>query len=253
MSRSNVPVETVDKSLDIVEYLESYGPAGVTDIATAVGTANSTVHNHLMTLKQRGYVVQTTAGYKLGLRFLRLGESTRTTTDVYEVARPQVEQLVAETTLVGNLAVRQNHRGVYLYRSRGSDEIRFSTTAGEFHELHCTATGKAMLAFESEETRQALLEDIDLSQHTTNTITSTASLIEELGQVREQGVAFDDEEYGHGLRCVGVPIVGPDDRPTGAISVSGPASDLTGEWYTETLPDKLTATANRVELNLRDY
>ena len=200
MSRSNVPVETVDKSLDIIEYLESHGPTGVADIATAVGAANSTVHNHLMTLKQRGYVIQTETGYQLGLRFLRLGESTRTTTDVYEIARPQIEQLVADTNLVGNLAVRQNHRGVYLYRSRGSDEIRFSTAAGEFHELHCTATGKAILAFESEKTRRALLEQIDLSEHTTNTITSTAPLIEELSQVREQGVAFDDEEYGHGLR-----------------------------------------------------
>lgn len=253
MSRSNVPVETVDKSLDIIEHLESHGPTGVADTATAVGAANSTVHNHLMTLKQRGYVVQTGDGYQLGLRFLRLGESTRTATDVYEIARPQIERLVADTKLVGNLAVRQNHRGVYLYRSRGSDEIRFSTAAGEFHDLHCTATGKAILAFEPDEIRHTILEQIALSEHTANTITSTAALIEALSQVRERGVAFDDEEYGHGLRCVGVPIVGPDDRPAGAISVSGPASDLTGEWYTKTLPDRLTSTVNRIELNLRDY
>jgi len=253
MDRSNAPVESVETLLSMVEYLEQSGEAGVTEIADAVDVSKSTVHNHLTTLRKRGYVVNEDGQYRLGLQFLRIGETTRMRTDLFEVARPQIETLVEGTDLVGNLAVEEQGRGVYLYRSRGSDDIRFSTRAGEAHDLHCTATGKSILAHASSDRVERLLSSIDLVSYTEQTITEREALLKELDQVRERGVAFDEEEYGRGLRCVGVPLVGPDDSIAGAVSLSGPAADMTGEWYRETLPDRLRGAKNRIEINLRDY
>ncbi|QFU84709.1 IclR family transcriptional regulator [Natronorubrum aibiense] len=253
MNRTNAPIGTVETLLSLVEYLEVNGEAGVTEIANAVDVSKSTAHNHLTTLRERGYVVNEDGRYRLGLRFLRIGETTRMRTDLFETARPQIETLVRGTELVGNLAVEEQQKGVYLYRSRGSDSIRFSTQAGEIHDLHCTATGKSILAHVSSDRFEELFDSIELVEYTEQTITERDELLDELNQVRKHGVAFDEEEYGRGLRCVGVPVFGPDETVVGAVSLSGPAADMTGTWYRETLPDQLQATKNRIEVNLHDY
>jgi len=253
MDRENTPVASVQTVLSIVEYLEAAGSAGVTEIADGVGSSKSTVHNHLTTLRDDGYVINEDGEYRLGLRFLGLGESTRLQTDLYELARPQIEQLVDGTDLVGNLAVEEQGKGYYLYRSRGSDDVRFSTRAGETHDLHCSATGKSLLAHLSPERLESVVDSLDLQRYTDHTITDSAELLTELEHVRDRGVAFDEEEYGRGLRCVGVPIFGVDDEVVGAISLSGPAAEMTGERYRETLPERLQTAKNRIEVNLRDY
>ncbi|WP_254532955.1 IclR family transcriptional regulator [Natrinema gelatinilyticum] len=253
MDRTNAPVESVETLLSVVEFLEQSGEVGVTEIANAVAVSKSTVHNHLTTLRERGYVVNEDGRYRLGLRFLRIGETVRMRTDLFEIARPQIETLVEGTDLVGNLAVEEQGEGVYLYRSRGSDEIRFSTRAGEVHDLHCTATGKSILAHTSPDRFDSLLESIDLVSYTDTTITERDELLDELDRVRNRGIAFDEEEYGRGLRCVGVPIFGPKNTVVGAVSLSGPAADMSGTWYRETLPERLQATKNRIEVNLHDY
>jgi IclR family acetate operon transcriptional repressor len=253
MDRENTPVASVQTVLSIVEYLEAVGSAGVTEIANNVDSSKSTVHNHLTTLREGGYVVNEDGHYRLGLRFLGLGESTRLQTDLYEIARPQIEGLVEGTDLVGNLAVEEQGKGYYLYRSRGSDDVRFSTRAGETHDLHCSATGKSLLAHLPSERLDSVIESLELTEYTEHTITDRSELRTELELVRERGVAFDEEEYGRGLRCVGVPVFGVDDEVVGAVSLSGPAAEMTGEWYRETLPDRLRAAKNRIEVNLRDY
>lgn len=253
MDRTNIPVESVEKLLSIIEFLEQAGEAGVTEIADEIGISKSTVHNHLATLQKNGYVVNENGRYQLGLRFLHIGETTRMRTDLFKISRPQIEALVEGTDLVGNLAVEEQGQGVYLYRSRGSDEIRFSTQAGEEHDLHCTATGKAILAHVSSNRFEELLESIDLVSYTEQTITDRDVLLEELEQVRNRGVAFDEEEYGRGLRCVGVPVFSPGNTVIGAISLSGPAAEMTGSWYRETLPERLQTTKNRIEVNLHEY
>jgi DNA-binding IclR family transcriptional regulator len=253
MERANSPVGAAETLLAVVDGLERHGQVGVTELAAEVGVSKSTVHNHLTTLEAHDYVVSNDGRYRLGLRFLRLGESARGWSGLYDVARPHVDSLVEGTDLVANLAVEEHGSGVYLYRARGSEDIRFSTRAGDEHDLHCTASGKAMLAHMPDERVEEILETSTLTEHTTQTTTDPAGLTEELEQVRDAGVAFDDEEYGPGLRCVGVPVLGQNDEVLGALSLSGPAADMSGEWYRETLPDRLTAAKNRIEVNLRDY
>lgn len=253
MDRTNTPVGSLETLLSIVDYLEESGEAGVTELAEAVDVSKSTVHNHLTTLREHGYVVRDDGKYRLGLSFLRIGEAARMETDLYDIARPHVETLIDGTDLVANLAVEEQGRGVYLYRTRGSNDIQFSTRAGDTHDLHCSATGKAILAHLPPDRRATLLDSIDLVEHTAQTITDRDTLRDELEQIRDRGVAFDKEEYGPGLRCVGVPILGPEDAVVGAVSLSGPAADMDGSWYHETLPQRLKSTKNRIEVNLRDY
>jgi len=110
MNRTNAPVESITTLLSVVEYLEQAEEAGVTEISNSVGVSKSTVHNHLTTLRESGYVVNEDGRYRLGLRFLRIGETMRMQTDLFEIARPQIEALVEGLDLVGNLSVEEQEK-----------------------------------------------------------------------------------------------------------------------------------------------
>jgi DNA-binding IclR family transcriptional regulator len=85
---------------------------------------------------------------------------------------------------------------------------------------------------------------------TEHTITDEATLREELADIREEGVAFDDEERVRGLRSVAVPIRTEAGEVVGAISVAGPTSRLDGDRFASTLPRRLLSAANVIELNV---
>jgi DNA-binding IclR family transcriptional regulator len=247
------PIQSDLMLLDILEGLETLEGARITELANQVGTTKSTVHNHLSTLRERGYVVKDSSEYFLSYRFLELGEETRYRTPLYEFARPVIDDLARDIETLANLCVEEEGKAIYLYRTQTSSNLRFSTQAGEVTRLHCVGIGKAILAQLSRERVEEIIDQHGLPARTDNTITDREELFANIDEIQEQGVAFDDEEYGEGLRCVAAPIMGSDETVLGAISVAGPSTHLQGEYYREQLPDKIRRAANIIELNIKRY
>ncbi|WP_439956897.1 IclR family transcriptional regulator domain-containing protein [Nocardia miyunensis] len=77
----------------------------------------------------------------------------------------------------------------------------------------------------------ALLPDSRLPTLTKKSVGSTARLLEELDQVREQGYAIDDEESEVGLRAVAVRVVHSNLALSvdAALTVAGPEVRMTDE------------------------
>ncbi len=73
-----------------------------------------------------------------------------------------------------------------------------------------------------------------------------------LAKSLEDGYACDDEEYETGLVCYSVPILKADGAPDLAISVSGPAGRMQGEFREHVL-DSLKTTAEKISAAVRDY
>ncbi|WP_135303956.1 IclR family transcriptional regulator [Haloarcula amylovorans] len=236
--------------LEILEALERLGGGRIQEVAAETDTTKSTVHNHLSTLRQQGYVVKDGDMYSLGLRFLQLGEAARSRGPLFAFGRSEVDSIAAETGELANLATLENGRGVYLYRTQGERDVRFSTDAGERHDLHCSATGKAMLAYSPESALDDVISTHGLTEHTENTITTRDDLEADLEAVRENQLALDLEEYEKGLRCIASPILDEEDRAIGAISLSGPAMKFTGEYFHEELAEAVKSAANVISLNI---
>jgi DNA-binding IclR family transcriptional regulator len=89
--------------------------------------------------------------------------------------------------------------------------------------LHCTALGKALLAFGDLELPS------DLTSFTPRTITDPEMLRRHLNEVRQHGYAVDDEEFDIGVRCIAVPVFDFRGKAVGAIGISGPATRMTPE------------------------
>ena len=92
--------------------------------------------------------------------------------------------------------------------------------------MHCTALGKAVLAFLPPQRARAILTRHGMTRHTPRTIMAAPGLERELARVRRQGYAVDDVEFEDGVRCVGAPIFDHRGNPIAAISVSAPASRM---------------------------
>ena len=244
------PVKTTRRSLDVIEALRESDGARLTELADRLDLPNSTVHNHLSTLMERDYVVKDGNVYRVSLRFLDLGEYARDRRKVYELAKPEIEELATETGEVANLLVEENGLGVYLYSSKGENAVPLDISPGKHVHLHATALGKCILAHLSDSQVAEIVERRGLPAETDNTITDPDALAEELETVRERGYAIDDEERVPGMRCIGTSVKSESGNVIGAISISGPISAMPMDRLTDALADQLLGAANVIELKV---
>jgi DNA-binding IclR family transcriptional regulator len=242
-------VQAVQTALDIIEYLQEVESAGVTELADEVDRSKGTVHSHLTTLVQNHYLTKEDDEYQLSLRYLDLGETVKSRLGSYDVIRDELDDLAAESGELAQFATEEHGHAVYLYKAHGENAVESASSIGKREYLHCISLGKAMLAYLPQERAEEIIDQNGLPRYTAQTITTHDALFEELAQIRDRGYAFDNEEKIEGLKCVAAPVIGPDDRVLGALSVSGPSSRMTGERFTEELPGMVSRSANVIEIN----
>lgn len=199
-------VKSVETALRVIEALRDHDGAGVTQLAGELDQPNSTIHNHLKTLERNEYIVNEGGTYRIGTRFLKLGARTLDHHPIYEVARPEVDSLAEDTGELSGLIIEEHGRGVFLYRAKGEQAVHVDTYPGKRIYLHGAALGKALLSALPESRVDEILDRHGLPALTENTITNPDALYEELAEIRDAGVAFDDEERLNGLRSVAAPV-----------------------------------------------
>lgn len=143
------PVKTTLTSIQIMREIKRRGGASMTDIADALDLAKSTVHNHLATLVEEGFLVEQNRRYHIGLEFLELGEHARNRRELYAPAKIQVYRLAEATNEEANFAIVENDFMFSVEYVMGdanpmNPEIgsQFFKAGSKFH-LHNSASGKA--------------------------------------------------------------------------------------------------------------
>jgi DNA-binding IclR family transcriptional regulator len=245
MGTESKQVEAVKTSGRVVDVLADRGPSGVTELATALEMPKSTVHVHLSTLVDQGFVLKEGSTYRLSLRFLDIGGQARSQT-IFDQAKDEVDAVAADLDELVNLMVEENGLGVYLYSVRGNEAVDLDTTPGRHVHLNTTALGKAILAHMDEHRVHEILDRRGLPARTDRTITDRDELFEQLATIRERGYAYDDEENLRGVSCVAMPIV-VEHGVLGALSVSAPVSRMKS---TERVRERLRDATNLIEVNV---
>lgn len=241
-------VQAVQITLDIIEMLKEYDGAGVTELADELDYSKGTIHGHLATLLENGYIVKEDGLYHLSLRYLELAGVAKSRVGIYDVVTDELDDLAAECGELAQFAVEEHGKAVYFHKTGGEKAVQTASSVGKHEYMHCIALGKAMLSQLSKDRVDAIIERHGLPAFTDNTITDRATLHEELDTIREQGYAYDREERIEGLRCVAAPVRSGDSI-LGAVSVSGPSRRMTGTFYHDTLPEMVTRSANVIEIN----
>ena len=240
-------VKAVQRAFDVVEVLQDSGSLRIADVADALDLPVSTAHVHLKTLESAGYVVRDDDGYRLSFRFLRNGVAVRESQRIYQVCRPDIDELADRTGEVANLGVEERGLRVILYQSEGSDAVYDNAPIGEYTTMHCTALGKAILAERSFKYVETVIDAYGLPEKTSETISNSAVLRSELETIRAQGYVIEDEERRTGIRSIAVPLKA-DGTLVGAISVSGPKERFSDRRIAEELLPYVKNTKNIVEV-----
>lgn len=240
-------VQSLDRAFELLEHLaDANGVAGITQLTMMSGLPLPTVHRLLRSLITSGYVRQGTARrYSLGPRLIRLGRVAGQALGFGIQAH--LDTLAKATGETSNLALLDADEVVYIAQAPSRYSMRMFTEVGRRVHAHCTGVGKALLAQLSDDQVLALVARTGMPASTASTITDASILIEELGRIRRDGYAIDNEEQEVGVRCMAAAI--PGSLANAAISVSGPPARLDAEAIERIIP-LLKKTADDVAASI---
>jgi DNA-binding IclR family transcriptional regulator len=241
-------VRSDERLLDIVEALKRTPSAGVTELAATLEMPKSTVHAHLSTLQEAGYVVQDDSSeYRLGLRFLDVGMAARGTRRVYDEVEAKLDELAEATAEKVWCVVEENGEAVFLAKAVGDRAIRTNARVGQHVPLYELAAGKAILANLPAGRRRDILDGYEFPLDGDWT---RADVEAELAEIRTRGVAFGFGRFIRGVAGVAAPVTDTSGTVYGAITVSGPSNRLTGDRLEAELADLVRGTAGELQVNL---
>jgi len=241
-------VKTADTLVSVINNLQQLDGAGVTELAEHLGLAKSTVHDHLSTLREHGYVVREDDTYYLSLRFLDHGTYARNRLQVHEAIVPPIRRLANDTEEVVWFAIEEHGELVYIDRAIGERGVDLICRPGSRVPIHTTAAGKAILATYTDDRVREIAEDRKLTRRTTSTVADIEELIAQLETIREDGVATTIGEDYEGVTSVAADI-SVSGQTIGAVSVYGPEGRLSGDQLKKTTA-ALLVTADEIELRI---
>ena len=225
-SSPNYPIKVLTKTFAVLEILLQHkSPMSMSEISERLKFYPSTVHRILDTLKYGGYVEQNpiTQKYQLGLKLIELGMAKLQQIDLVKEAKPFLKELAKKCNETVHLAILEDTNVLYLAKEESSQTIRMISYVGRRGPLHCTALGKILMAYLPPADRNNLLDRLELSRLTQNTITDRKQLECELNKILEKGCAMDREENEKDVRCIAAPVKDYQGKVVAAVSISSPS------------------------------
>ena len=241
-------VRALEKALSVLEHLSRIeGDIDLATLTLQLDMPKTTLLRLLNTLKKHNFVQQDERSrrYRLGWALIYLGQAANKVFNIVEFIHPYLEKLSRRSGETANLVFLDRNHAVYVDQVVSDNIIRGVPAVGAPLGLHCTAAGKVLLGWQSEEVVEQILKHAELHGLTDKTITERQALRLELERIRQQGWALDDEESELGGRCVAAPVFGKEGSLVAAISVMGPANRVNSDTI-PALSDVLVTIAGEI-------
>jgi DNA-binding IclR family transcriptional regulator len=207
--------------------LEAFPPdaecLSLSQLTRRTGLSKATVHRLSQELVSWGALERAGLGYRLGMRLFELGQKVPRQRVLREVALPFLEDLAYTTQETVHFAVRDGIEVVYIEKLGGHRSVARPSRTGGRMPLHCTATGKVLLAHASSQVVEETLGR-PLRRLTARTVIAPGLLRDELERIRAGGYAVESEEIRLGYLAVAAPIRGAHGHVAAAVSVAAPLS-----------------------------
>ncbi|WP_432787234.1 IclR family transcriptional regulator [Oligella sp. MSHR50489EDL] len=198
-----------------------------------------TLHRMLQQLEASGMLAREVDGrhYCIGSRLRRMAEDLLINDTRYGARHMILRALGEELGENCNLTTLSGNEVLYVDRIESDEPLRFYLRPGSRVPVHCSASGKVLLSQFSPSQRKRMLGNANFKAYTKNTITDLDALNSELSRVKEQGYAFDNEEFLPGLFCVAVLVPRRDgSRSNLAVATQAPIMRMTPDKALAALP-----------------
>jgi IclR family transcriptional regulator, KDG regulon repressor len=221
------PVRTVDRALDIILcFNKKNSTLSLTEITHQIGVSKSTAHRMVRTLEDKRFLFRNpaTRKYHLGFQFLEIASQGFDDLDQHWVL-PYLQRLVEKSGETADLAILNDDHVIYLQVVESNQHVKLTASKGQSLPAHCTASGKAFLAFLPKEQVERIV-DSSRSNYTGNKPLVKETLFADLDETHQRGFAISEEEYEMGINAVAAPILSRDGYPILTIAITGPSIRL---------------------------
>jgi DNA-binding IclR family transcriptional regulator len=223
----------VTRTLRAMELL-AVAPRSAPELADGLGVHVRTARRVLKRLESEGYVVLSDdrrRRYRPTMRVVALAGQVVERAELTQTAVPHVAALREELGKGCHLCVPSYLSALCLVHDAGDVGSGCRPHLRELVPCHCTAAGKALLAWR-ESWRDAVLAE-PLESFTDRTTTGPESLRRELGRTVARGYAVEDREYEPDTRGLAAPVFAGTGEAVAALAVVAPTADLPADRYSE--------------------
>jgi IclR family pca regulon transcriptional regulator len=240
-------VEALARGLDVLACFDAdHRSMTLSEVAAAAGLARPTARRLLLTLEELGFVRTVGNAFQLTPKVLTLGMAYVGALGLWEIARPHLEALVAQTGESSSMTQLDGPDVVYVARVSVPKLIALRVEIGTRFPATQTSQGKVLLAALSPAELEATLAQPSRSGLPQYIGRTAEQLREELVGVRARGWALADEELAPGVRSVAVPVRDASGAVQAAMNVTVHAAETSREHLLgEHLP-RLLRTAGDV-------
>ncbi|MEQ8400126.1 MAG: IclR family transcriptional regulator C-terminal domain-containing protein [Roseitalea porphyridii] len=245
-------LSTFARGLDVIRVFTHHKPRlTLSEVAAETGLTRATARRFLLTLVKEGYVGVEGRYFSLLPKVFDLGFSVFVSMDIWDVAKPIIDELAEELQESVNAAILDNDAVIYLARAQPNRMVSVGIRVGHRMPAYAGSTGRILLAALSEEDLREYLENTTLTAITPATITSKVRLRDEIEQARKQGYAYVEDELEIGLRSISVPIRNLDNDVVAALNIGCPSGRVDEDTMRGPMLTALREASQRITDSLR--
>lgn len=245
-------LNTIGKAISILEAIRSAKkPLSMKEIAETLALNKSSLHHHMKTLVEFGYLQQDpeTRKYEIGLNLVRVGQAYLQRLDVRERGHSYLEELSKSLNQTVHMLVLDHNEVVYV------DKVDVHHQAGALHcasfiglrtDVYSTASGKVLLSNLELGAMKKVLATLEPQKITPYTEIDVEKIAEELELTKNRGYGLDLQEHAMGLQCVAVPVLNLHSQCVAAISVSCPIATISLEQLEGQVLEQLKKTGEKI-------
>lgn len=226
MEPSKNLVKSADRVLDVLETLAGRSRGLThTELSTELDIPKSSLSKLIGNLTERGYLkfVPGPNVYEIGAGLLLLLNRQKFNREVPGHAQQVCERLTRQTQESSSFNVQEGRLATRICGANSQQPLTFMMNVGQSAPLHSVSSGKIMLAWQTALQIEDYLANVDFEPITPKTLTDKMRLMEQLKSVRENEVAWSEEEYTVGIVGVAVPVLNGSTKLIGALNIAFPA------------------------------
>ncbi|MEM8946449.1 MAG: IclR family transcriptional regulator C-terminal domain-containing protein [Planctomycetota bacterium] len=208
----------------------------MSEISVTTGLSRAVVRRCLYTLQELGYVRSNRDVYQLEPKVLSLSHDFVSSSSLYTIAQPYLEEVSEQTKESCSLATLDGNDVVYVARAATRRIMTVSLTVGSRLPSFCTSLGRVLLAYLDADARNDILESIKIVSHTEHTVKTKRQLKQVLAGVENDGYSIVSEELEIGLRSIAVPVFGRAGTVVAGMNVGAQAARVSEAQLLEHLP-----------------
>jgi DNA-binding IclR family transcriptional regulator len=243
------------RALRLLAFIaDSREPLTLMDLSRTLRLPKPTCYRLARALESAGFVQKDplTRRYHVGSSFEDLALSGLRHSAAHGRRRQLMNDLTERLTARVNLVVLKAGNLSFVEWVDSTAPLRVEIKAGMPMPVHCSASGKLLLALGPPELGERVLRSAPFERYTKNTITDARTLMRKLDAVRRLGYAVDCEELLTGVNCLAVPVFNRAGATVAALAVMAPVAIHPLDALLQRLPEiKACAAAISADLGWR--